>query len=274
MTANPGPTVCLTFDFDAVSMWIGTLGLATPQYISRGEFAGEVGVPRVLDLLEREGLTATFFIPGADAELYPGLCRRIRDAGHEIGHHGYMHEPPTTLTEAQERRAIERGLEALDRIVGVRPVGYRSPAADLSPNSLRLLHEYGFRYDASLFGGDFEPYWVDTDETRSARLIEFPLGTINDMTYLEFAMIPPFVMPANSDVHALGQRWLDDFAFMTHETPAGVFTPVLHPQAIGRGSRIRLLGALVAAAKEAGAQFKTLSQAADAWQASADAEIR
>lgn len=96
------PTVCLTFDFDAISVWLGTMGLSTPTYVSRGEFAANVATPRILDLLEREGVTSTWYIPGLDADTYPDVCKRIRDAGHEIGHHGYAHEGPTSLDEAAE----------------------------------------------------------------------------------------------------------------------------------------------------------------------------
>ncbi|HZZ45919.1 MAG TPA: polysaccharide deacetylase family protein [Pseudonocardia sp.] len=85
------PTLCLTFDFDAISVWLGTFGVSTPTYVSRGEFAANVATPRILDLLERESVTSTWYIPGLDVDTYPDVCRRIRDAGHEIGHHGYAH---------------------------------------------------------------------------------------------------------------------------------------------------------------------------------------
>lgn len=91
-------TICLTFDFDAISAWAGTFGLTTPQYVSRGEYGANVATPRILDLLEREGVKSTWYIPGMDVDTYPEVCRRIRDAGHEIGHHGYAHEGPTALS--------------------------------------------------------------------------------------------------------------------------------------------------------------------------------
>ncbi|MBO0838618.1 MAG: polysaccharide deacetylase family protein, partial [Actinobacteria bacterium] len=88
--------VCLTFDFDAVSAWVYR-GLTTPTQLSRGEF-GVVGARRILDLLERHGVKATWFIPGHTIETYPGACREVVEAGHEVGHHGYLHEPPADLT--------------------------------------------------------------------------------------------------------------------------------------------------------------------------------
>ena len=203
------PTVCLTFDFDAISVWLGTLGVATPTYVSRGEFAANVAAPRILDLLEREDVRATWYIPGLDVDTYPDVCKRIRDAGHEIGHHGYCHEGPTSLQEAEERTVLERGLDALDRVLGVRPAGYRSPAFDLSPNSTRLLVEYGFSYDSSMMARDFELYRCRTgDVIHSDRAVEFgpeidlvevPVSwTLDDFPLLEFAMVPPMLFPAST----------------------------------------------------------------------------
>jgi len=131
-------TVCLTFDFDAISIWIGPMGATSPNMISRGEF-GPVGVERILKLLDREGIPATFFVPGHTADTYPESVRAIVAAGHEIGH-GYLHENPVALASREEERAIlERGLEALERVTGSRPVGYRSPAWDNSPHTIGLL---------------------------------------------------------------------------------------------------------------------------------------
>ncbi len=117
----------LTFDFDAMSLWIGSYQSRNPSMISRGEF-GAVAVPRILDLLKKHGLAASFFIPGHTALAYPDLVRRIHGEGHEIGHHGWVHENPVDFDEAGERANIDRGLEALAKAANVTPKGYRSPA--------------------------------------------------------------------------------------------------------------------------------------------------
>lgn len=163
--SDRGATVCLTFDFDAISVWPGMLGMTSPSAVSRGEFSGRVAVPRVLDLLKREGVSATFFVPGITVEAWPALCHRILHEGHEIGHHGYHHITPVTLDEAAEREQIAKGLEATARVLGGhRTVGYRSPGADLSANSTRLLAENGFIYESSMSAQDFEPYWCRTGD--------------------------------------------------------------------------------------------------------------
>ncbi len=194
--------VCLTFDFDAISVWAGMLGMTSPSAVSRGEFSGRVAVPRVLDILKREGVSATFFVPGITIEAWPDLCRRILYEGHEIAHHGYHHITPVTLDEPAEREQLEKGLEAMDRILdGHRAVGYRSPGADLSPNSTRLLAEAGFVYESSLSAQDFEPYWCRTGDVVEPTgvatigpeidLLEIPYRwSLDYMPQMEFVLTP------------------------------------------------------------------------------------
>lgn len=166
--------VALTFDFDAESVWLSDK-LESPSVVSRGTYGAKEGVPRILKLLSKYNLPATFFIPGYTADRYPDVVRSIANAGHEIGHHGYLHEPPNLLTpEEKERKVIKRGLEALERVVGERPRGFRSPSAELSKATFGILAEYGFEYDSSQFGAD-RPYWVEDDGKRT-NLVEVPMA--------------------------------------------------------------------------------------------------
>ncbi|WP_163025899.1 polysaccharide deacetylase family protein [Chachezhania antarctica] len=150
--------IALTFDFDGMSNWIAN-GATSPSMVSRGEF-GPIGLLRILDLLDRHDLPGTFFVPGHTALAFPDHCREIAAAGHEIGHHGWVHENPVRLTPEQERDVLQRGLTVLEETTGTRPVGYRSPAWDISPATIPLLIEHGFLYDSSLMGDDFSPYWA------------------------------------------------------------------------------------------------------------------
>lgn len=270
--------VCISFDFDAISVWMGSFGQATPTAISRGEFGAEVATPRILDLLEREAVPSTWFIPGLDAETYPQVCKRIRDSGHEIGHHGYCHESPVALDEADERRVLERGLEALDGVLGVTPYGYRSPAFDLSPNSVRLLSEYGFEYDSSMMANDFEFYYCREADVmhrdrvpewgRATELVEAPVSwSLDDFPFMELVVSPPIVFPASTDIRAMGERWISDLDFLVNDLGGGgVFTLTLHPAAIGRGSRLRLLESVIRRGKELGVEFTTIHNAVADWR--------
>lgn len=278
MAEAPAAKMCLTFDFDAISVWAGTLGLTSPAAVSRGEFAGRVAVPRVLDVLRREDVRATFFVPGITIEAWPDLCRRILDEGHEIGHHGYHHVSPATLEEAAEREQLERGLEAMDRVLGGhRAVGYRSPGAELSANSTRLLAEYGFRYESSMSAQDFEPYWCRTGDVveldgvarlgTEIELLEIPFSwSLDDMPQLEFIMTPDGVFVEGlSDPQKAERMWLADLDYMVEEIPGGVYTMCFHPEIIGRGARVRVLERMIARGKQHGAAFMPAREAAEDW---------
>jgi peptidoglycan/xylan/chitin deacetylase (PgdA/CDA1 family) len=272
-------TVCLTFDFDAISIWIGPYGATSPSMISRGEF-GVVGVERILRLLERRGISATFFVTGHTADSYPESVRAIVAAGHEIGHHGYLHENPVTLSPEEERRVLERGLAALDGAAGVRPVGYRSPAWDNSPHTVGLLLEYGFRYESSLMGKDFEPYWCRTGDViqldgpylfgPEVDLVELPVSWhLDDFPHFEYVRLANRLSPGLSAPSKVEEIWRDEFDFMYREVPNGVYTLTMHPQVIGRGHRLMLLERLIEhVSAHEGVRFVTLAEAADAFRAS------
>ena len=150
--------VCLTFDFDAISVWVGSMGSRSPSNVSRGEFGGVVGAERLVDALGRHEVPSTWFITGHTIETFPEACRAVVEAGHEVGHHNYLHENPRTLDGDAERAVLERGIACIERLTGQRPAGFRSPAWDHSANTVRLLVELGFAYDSSLMARDFEPY--------------------------------------------------------------------------------------------------------------------
>lgn len=231
--------VSLTFDFDAESAWLGAFKVDTPSALSRGAYGAYEGVPRILRLLEKYGLPATFFVPGYSAELHPAETRDIAAAGHEIGHHGYIHEPPHLLELAEEREMIVRGLDALDRIVGVRPKGYRSPSWELSKNTYGLLAEYGFEYDASQLARD-RPYWVDDGAVRT-NIVEVPgAWELTDSSHFLFAYSPVYLtgLSAPSKVEEI---WRADFDGAYEEGGDGCYVLTMHPQIIGRHHRMAML---------------------------------
>jgi peptidoglycan-N-acetylglucosamine deacetylase len=275
---DPRATVCLTFDFDAISIWIGPLGATSPSMISRGEF-GAVGVARILRLLAGRGIRATFFVTGHTAETYPESLRAIVAAGHEVGHHGYLHENPCALgSREEEERVLVRGLAALDRVGGVRPVGYRSPAWDNSPHTVELLLEHRFRYESSLMGKDFEPYWCRVGDViqqdgpylfgREVDLVELPVSWIlDDWPHFEYLSLGGRISPGLSAPSKVEEIWRGEFDFLYRDVPGGVYTLTMHPQVIGRGHRLLMLERLIDhIAAHDGVRFTTLAEAADAWR--------
>ena len=280
MPDEPRSTVCLTFDFDAISLWIGPFAARSPSMISRGEF-GAVGCARILRLLEREGIAATFFVTGHTAETYPDLTREIVAAGHEIGHHGYLHENPLALeTPERERKVLLRGFDALDRVTGVRPVGYRSPAWDNSPWTIELLLEQGFRYESSLMGDDFTPYWCRVGDViqedgpylfgSNVDLVEMPVSwVLDDFPHFEYVSIRSAGINRSglSAPSKVEEIWRDEFRYMHREIPGGIYTLTMHPQVIGRGHRLLMLERLIGWMKEhPGTRFMRLGDAAAAFR--------
>jgi peptidoglycan/xylan/chitin deacetylase (PgdA/CDA1 family) len=258
--------VCLSFDFDTVAVWIAA-GQATPTPLSRGEF-GLVGAARVLDLLARHGIRSTWFIPGLTLATYPDACKAVAAAGHEIGHHGWRHIPPASLSRSEEERELVRGNEAIERIAGRPARGYRSPAWDLSPHTIGLLLEHGFRYDSSLMGHDHAPYLARTgdrvDPDRGVEfgpetaLIELPISwTLDDYPHFEFGRRQG-LLPAEGVL----RNWVDDFRYMTQIAERGVLTYTFHPFVIGRGHRMLLLERLILELRELGAEFLAMEEAA------------
>jgi peptidoglycan/xylan/chitin deacetylase (PgdA/CDA1 family) len=255
-------TICLTFDFDALSVWLADHPVATPAMLSRGEYGARVGVPRILDLLVAYTVPATFFVPGHTAESFPSIVEKILDAGHEIAHHGYGHEDPSSQTPAEERRSLERGIAVLSRFLGNPPLGYRSPSWDYSDTTLSLLEEHGFRYDSSLFADDFHPYHPRQGDHVGAErplqmgqevsLWEFPVDfCLDDWPHFTFEFDPPSVgLSAPSKVLEI---WAGEFDYMVEHKPDGVFTLTMHPQVIGRGHRITLLERFIQHVLETGA---------------------
>jgi peptidoglycan/xylan/chitin deacetylase (PgdA/CDA1 family) len=248
-------TICLSFDFDAVALWVSTFRQTTATPVSRGEFGARVGLPRVLDLLAEKKVEATFFVPAHTAASFRRQTLRILEAGHEIGVHGYCHEAPVGLSREAEADLLDRSIAKLRAALGsdFAPLGYRSPAWDLSADSVELLAERGFLYDSSMMADDFTPYRarrgdrVDEDgfePGETTRLVEMPVAwELDDFPYFAFTNRPLFAgLRSADDVYGC---WRAEFDFCHRSVPDGVFTLTMHPQIIGRGPRIEMLGRLI-----------------------------
>lgn len=265
----PSSTVCLSFDFDALSVWFG-YERTTPAMLNRGEYGARVGVPRILDLLGRHDIRATFFVPGHTVESFPAETESILDRGHELAHHSYAHVDPSRQSADEERADMERALAALERI-GVRPLGFRSPSADLSDVTLELVEEHGFLYDSSLMTDDFLPFHprigdsVSRDEPlvrgRESSLWELPMCfELDDWAHFQFTFDPPrHGLAAPS---AVLEIWRGELEWMDANVDGGVLTVCMHPQVIGRGHRIAMVDRFIAAGKELGARFEPLGDVA------------
>lgn len=256
--------VSLTFDFDAESAWLGSFKTDTPSALSRGAYGANEGVPRILALLDRYQLPATFFVPGDTADRHPQETKAIAAAGHELGHHGYLHEPPPGLSEAEEREMLQRGFDALERQTGHRPRGYRSPAWELSHNTFALLAEFGIEYDASQLGAD-RPYWVH-DRGVQTDIVEVPGAW--ELCDSSLFMFVPGVQAGLASPSQAEEIWRGDFDGMHGEDSDAAFVMTFHPQISGRHHRLQALERLIQHMLAAeGVWFAQLGEIADDFRA-------
>ncbi len=200
---------------------------------SEHAYGPTVGLSRILDLFALYELRATFFFPGFVAERHPDAIERLLREGHEIGHHGYMHERPDGMDDDLEEEVLVRGIEAIGRVTGSPPRGYRSPAWELKPTTPALLRRLGFEYDSSLMGQDV-PYLV---ETPGGNLVELPITWISD-DYMQFGRAAGIHSP-----EAAFEVFSQEFEGLYQR--GGLWIMTMHPFLTGRPSRLLLLERLI-----------------------------
>ena len=231
--------VALSFDSDHETNELRDGGKSIGR-MSWGQYGSRVGVPRILGLLERSAVPATFFVPAVAALLYPDEQRRVIAEGHEIGLHGWIHELNSVLPEKEERELHLRASDTLSRITGVRPVGMRTPSWDFSPATLAIQREMGLLYDSSLMADD-DPYELDQDGEPTG-IVELPVEWIrDDAVYFNmnrFQALRPYTAPTTVlDIfrREFDQAWAE----------GGLFLLTMHPHVIGYRSRIFILEELI-----------------------------
>lgn len=268
--------ICLSFDFDA---WSGMVarGLTTPTPVSRGEF-GVVAAERILKLLEKHGLISSWFVPGVVVATYPDLIRRIVEAGHEVGNHGWTHTPPANLSATEEEDGLVRTNDLIFETTRVAPSGYRSPSWDLSESTVDLLIRHGMLYDSSMMGQDHSPYFARRNDVvpldgpptfgETTSLVEMPISwSLDDFPHFEFVRTDSSLLPGLSNAHSVEQNWIEDFEYMKSTTEIGLLTMTFHPFVIGRGHRMMFLERLIGKLRDGGATFTRLDTVAQEFSA-------
>ncbi|WP_284943638.1 polysaccharide deacetylase family protein [Acidisoma cladoniae] len=272
-------------DVDAVAGWLGSYGGEdSPDDISRGLFAGEVGSPRLLKMFDRFGIKTTWFIPGHSIETFPEQMQAVADAGHEIGIHGYSHENPIAMTRDQEETVLDRCIDLVTKLAGKPPTGYVAPWWEFSPVTNELLVERGIKYDHSLMHNDFTPYyvrvgdeWTTIDYSKKPKswmkpltrgtetgLIEIPANWyLDDLPPMMFIKKAPnshgFVNPRDIE-----QMWRDQFDWVYREMDYAVFPITIHPDVSGRPQVLLMLERLFDYIKgHEGVRFVTMNEMAD-----------
>lgn len=242
-------------DVSAVASWLGSYGSDdSPDDISRGMFAGELGLPRMLKLFRKYNIAATFFTPGHSIETFPAQVRMIADGGHEIALHGYSNENPLAMTPRQEEDILLRCIDLIAKLTGKRPTGYAAPWWEFSNITGELLIKHGIKYDHSLMHDDLHPYymrigdsWTKVDYAKEAKewmvplvrgketdLVEIPANWhLDDMPPAMFAKMGSNTCTPANPREILGM-WQDTFDYCYREYDYAVFGMTVHPGVSGR----------------------------------------
>ena len=245
MIQNPIPwpngakcAVAITFDMDADSL----IHIARPEDgfdrlypVSMGRYGPKVAIPRILATYRRLGIRQSFFIPGWCLETYPDAVEAILRDGHEVGHHGWIHEDPVATRGQPQAEAFEKALDAHRRICGGLPRGYRAPVYNVTQQVIDLMIEHGLRYDSSLMADDI-PYRMTTAE---GALWEIPVhwGADDWPPFAHYAEIG-YMMQVRGPSAGLAGFWEE---FEAQYETGGFFMPILHPFLTGRLARWRLV---------------------------------
>jgi peptidoglycan/xylan/chitin deacetylase (PgdA/CDA1 family) len=224
---------CFDLDAESAVLSVAPQAASRMSVMSHQSYGPLTGVPRLLRLLEKHGVKATFFVPGYSAHRYPDTVRAIASEGHEIAHHGYLHEPLGEADEASEIDYLERGIAALQEVAGVTPVGYRAPMWELNYRSAALLHERDFLYDSSLMDAD-NPYELATGNGTDS-IVEIPIHWALD-DWEQYCYVPDLFGSGLIESPAKSREmWSLELQATTIE--GGCFVLTAHPFLTGRPSR-------------------------------------
>jgi peptidoglycan/xylan/chitin deacetylase (PgdA/CDA1 family) len=272
-------------DIDAVGGWLGSYGGEdSPSDIQRGVFSGQVGTPRLLDLFTKHDMPVSWFIPGHSIETFPESVKRIVDAGHEIGAHGYSHENPVAMSPKQEEDVLVKSIELIERLTGRPPRGYVAPWWEMSSVTAELLLKYGFRYDHSQGYDDFSPFysrvgdeWTKIDYTKDAASWMKPLVHGREIDLVEIGAnwylddLPPMMFIKKSpnshgfvNPRHLEEMWRDQFDWVYANMDYAVFPMTIHPDVSGRPQVLLMLDRLITYIDEhAGVTWMTMEDVAE-----------
>ena len=233
-----GARVAVLLSFDADNETISLrFGEPNVGHLSQMQYGARVGLDRILRLLDKHAIPATFFIPSVSLAITPDMADRIKKAGrHEFGVHGWIHEMNMTLPDSAERALLKKAVAELTQLTGTKPTGYRAPSWNHSPNTLRILRDMGFRYESSLMADD-RPYEI-LQNGQPTGIVEIPVEWILDDAPLFDPRGTNYAPPRE-----VAQVWIDEFDKAYEEGTMFVLT--MHPHVIGHRSRIVALELLI-----------------------------
>ncbi|KAL2785030.1 hypothetical protein BJX66DRAFT_347782 [Aspergillus keveii] len=242
-------------DVDAVSGWLNTCSGAPagPTDVSRGTFGATVGIDRLLKLWDKYNIKTTWFIPAHSLESFLTQIKKVRDAGHEIGLHGYCHEFVAQLDIKQQRDIMSKSIDT-------------APAWDTSKETIRVLEEFGIEYDHSFMHHDCQLYYAP--DGSEDKVVEVPANWHLDDW-------PPFVVNFKSsggqgyvDPDVIEKLWKKQFDYCYREYDTFFFPMTIHPQVSGKSQVILMHENIIEyISSHEGVEWVTMEQMVDEFKA-------
>jgi peptidoglycan/xylan/chitin deacetylase (PgdA/CDA1 family) len=270
---TPRLSLALTFDHDAISDSVRRGD--PPVKFSHSEFGPRVGAPRILELLAREDIPSTWFVPGHTLVTFRDSTEAILAGGHELACHGWFHEDFAELPADEQRGILDRCVSAVREISGTPPRGHRAPYWALGAETLELVEAAGFTYDSSLMADDYRLYRVRHGDRHSVAdgttfgtegsLIQVPVyWALDDWPQFE----PGPGRDGLSAPSRVLELWMGELQYAYEHAPGGLLTVTMHPECIGRGHRMLMLEQFIAHARTLpGVVFERLDAVVERWQA-------
>ncbi len=253
--------VVLSFDFDAEYLRYSVIGKKKIGFsdFSRGQYGVDEGLNRCLDMLKRQDIETTFFIPGKVAEKYGDKVQAIAEGGHELAYHGYEHDNDVMISSEKEEENMKRSEALLEGIGGQKILGYRGPLDTLPECSFPLMQKRGYLYDSTLKDCDWA-YVID--DGKGAPVVELPSDVaIDDFSYYYFSYADEHTITCSYPNEYVCNMWKDYFTELAAEGDK-IMILKLHPQLIGRSSRIRMVEQFILYMKQNGAWITSCKELA------------
>jgi len=252
-------------DVDGETLWTSrdAENWNRPANLAQGSYGPRIGVPKILNVLDKHDVKATFFIPAWIIEKYPEMAREVIERGHEVGYHGYLHEFDMTAGYELEKEIMDKSLDIFERILKIRPRGLRSPMCEMTEATMRLMHEYEFLYSSTMMDDDFPYFWKYQGKT--SNIVELPIQWMwDDSSYFFFTLSDPVRRGISTPSKVL-EIWKCEFDGVLEY--GAILDLVIHPQLSGRYSRIKLIDDLLTYMKsKEGTWIATCEEIAGYWQ--------
>ncbi len=217
-------------------MYYPNINIEEGDILNLGITSIKYGLPKVLDVLDRYGVKASFFVPGGVAKKYPEAVHQAYARGHEIACRGNEFEIMAQFSKEEQFKMLNNARKEIFDVIGENPTGFRIPEGEINNDTLSVVKELGFKYSSSLSDDDL-PY-----VHKNQNLVELPIHwELYDLPYFTFTFDPPIPpgQARSSKMEDVLDNWIIE---ISGARKYGTFFHLqIDPQAVGEQGRIFML---------------------------------